>query len=341
MLSCQKSKNNLRIGFYPASEGGLTWRGTEIALYDYAHFNETILHNKSIIILNSKVISDSAVLKKFINRFEEIMYIDLTKPDLDQQLESLKLDAIYLLRFGRKSDQPQFLKIPMLIHCVYHMSPTDSHGLVYAGISKSVAEGKGTGLDNQYDYPVVPHMIHVANESSNYRKLLAIPENAIVFGRLGGADTWDLNIAKQAIIEVLKFHTNIWFLFAVRPSILNDVVHPRLICLQPIIDLTIKRKFINTCNALLHAQSLGDSFGLTIGEFSVCNKPIIVWNGGRCQEHLILLGEKAIKYRNMDDLYQILTTFNPSTLDINWNVYQDYTPEKVMEIFDRIFLQLL
>jgi hypothetical protein len=49
-------------------------RGTEVALYDYAHYNEEILRNKSYIISSAK--ADLATLKKFEKRFEVFLYED-------------------------------------------------------------------------------------------------------------------------------------------------------------------------------------------------------------------------------------------------------------------------
>ena len=39
--------HKMNVGFFVRH---FTERGTEIAIYDYAHYNETILNNKSIII---------------------------------------------------------------------------------------------------------------------------------------------------------------------------------------------------------------------------------------------------------------------------------------------------
>jgi len=49
-----------------------------------------------------------------------------------------------------------------------------------------------------------------------------------------------------------------------------------------------------------------------------------------------MLGEKAIQYRTPEQLTEILKTFTPT--DKDWNAYQNYSPEKVMQIFKKIFL---
>ena len=58
----------VKIGFYTEQ---LDVRGTCVAIYDYAHYNEVLLNNKSVIITkknNSK--TDFIALEKFSKRFE-------------------------------------------------------------------------------------------------------------------------------------------------------------------------------------------------------------------------------------------------------------------------------
>ncbi len=69
------------------------------------------------------------------------------------------------------------------------------------------------------------------------------------------------------------------------------------------------------------------------------NKPVIVWNGGRLQEHLRILKDKCIKYERIDDLLEILLNFKPNEAkEKDWKAYQDYSPELVMNKFNSIFL---
>jgi hypothetical protein len=168
--------------------------------------------------------------------------------------------------------------------------------------------------------------------------MLGIPTTAIVYGRHGGSDTFDISFVKETILRILRERADIYFLFAIRPLMLRDIAHPRLICLEAFADLKIKRKFINSCDAMIHAQSLGESYGLSCGEFSMVNKPVIVWNGGQRQEHLRILGDKAIKYHSAEELHRILTSFDRSEMrKRDWRAYSDYTPEKVMRQFDEVF----
>jgi hypothetical protein len=42
---------------------------------------------------------------------------------------------------------------------------------------------------------------------------LQIPQDAIVFGRYGGMDDFNINIAKNAIKNYINLDTNVYFLF--------------------------------------------------------------------------------------------------------------------------------
>ena len=50
----------------------LGMRGTEVALYDYALYNEIILGNKSIIVSDST--KELSTLDKFKSKFEVLLY---------------------------------------------------------------------------------------------------------------------------------------------------------------------------------------------------------------------------------------------------------------------------
>ena len=67
-------------------------RGSGVALYDYAHYNETILNNKSIIFSPNNS-GDDIAFKKFYTRFPVILY----RNDLKQSLINNKIDLLYVI----------------------------------------------------------------------------------------------------------------------------------------------------------------------------------------------------------------------------------------------------
>ena len=310
----------------------LSFRGTEIATFDYALFNKLILGNESIIVTpkNPTQPINQTVLKKFKKEFEIYEYND--KLHLQNICEHQCVGAIYFIKYGT-NDGLILDKIPSLVHCVF--TTRDPHGTIYAGVSDSVSTSLG-----EVKYPVVNHMIYLPDLKSDYRKDLNIPESAIVFGRHGGGDTFDIPFVKNTILKILQSRNDVYFIFCEKPMILKDVTHERIIYLEPFSDTRIKRKFINTCDAMIHGCSLGESFGLSILEFSYCNKPVITWNGGSLhKQHLANLNTKAVTYSNENELFRILKEYERENyINKDWNVTLPFTPEKVMNQFKAVFL---
>ena len=104
-------------------------------------------------------------------------------------------------------------------------------------------------------------------------------------------------------------------------------------------DIEQKVAFINTCDIMIHARERGETFGLAIGEFSTKNKPIITYSNSWERNHIDTLGDKGIYYHDYNSLYNILMNIQRSDIEgKEWNCYQEYTPEKVIEQFNKIFL---
>jgi hypothetical protein len=103
--------------------------------------------------------------------------------------------------------------------------------------------------------------------------------------------------------------------------------------------MVFKTKFINSCDAMLHARIVGESFVLSCGEFSIKNKQVITWLGSPEKNHHYILGDRGIYYRNSLDLYNILMQFVKPHPSIDYNCYREYSPGKIMKIFDEVFLR--
>jgi len=298
-------------------------RGTSVALYDYANYNEKILKNDSVIILPSSGLqkSDPLALEKFNKRFTIITYNE----NLDDVLSENKVNVFYSIKYG-KNDKVFPKDIKTVIHCVFDMS--EPHGDVYAGVSLALARKFGK-------HTFVPHMIGLTPSfSGTLRPSLNIPDNAIVFSRYGGEDTFDLVFCWEAIRKVLSERNDIYFMFVNTPKVYK---HERIFYFNKIVTDTEKNTFINSSDAHLECGSLGHSFGLAIGEYSIHNKPIIayknknLWNTA----HLDILGDEGVYFYDYNSFYNVLTSFKKYKAK---NCYTEYTPEKVMEKFKQVFL---
>lgn len=305
----------------------LTLRGTEVAIFDYAHYNETILGNKSVIItrdyekIKHEFDVDVQAYNKFKNRFDVIYYAE--PKDLDQIVLDNKITHLFIIKSGA-NDGLYSKCCKNIIHCVFDIS--QPHGEVYTPIGQTINDHFGK------NYPVTPHIVTVPECDENLRSALNIPENAIVFGRYGGRESFDIRFVHQAIANILQTRDDIYFLFMNTYPFYN---HKNIIYLPGNADMIFKRKFINTCDALLHARERGETFGLTCGEFSVCKKPVITWGGSVEREHLLILKDKAVIYNTPTDITTILYEFKKDKYDVSENGYMFYTPENVMKIFDK------
>ena len=312
----------------------LNERGTSVAMFDYAYFNQTILGNKSVIIYdNNNLWNEKNGEQRFKETFEthsidcKDCAMNTINQKIDEIVEKTQSKWIYMTKLG-KNDGCVSSKAKTLIQCIGMVN--EPHGDLYSygsyWLSKACSDGQ---------HPAVPYMVYLPEESTDMREKLGIPKDAIVYGRHGGADTFDMPWAYQVIAEVLNKTDNVYFLFLNTSRFIN---HPRVIHLDTIVDYKDKTKFINTCDAMLHVRYIGESFGLACGEFSIRNKPIITWLNSKERNHIEVLGEKGIYYQTPDDLFNILLNFKPNP-NYDWNCYRDYSPEKIMKLFDEVYLK--
>jgi hypothetical protein len=169
------------------------------------------------------------------------------------------------------------------------------------------------------------------------RTELGIPDEAIVYGRHGGFETFDIEYVHKIVYEVAKKYNNIYFLFMSTNKFCDDL--PNIIHLEPIIDVERKVEFINTCDAMLWARRDGETFGLAIAEFSTKGKPVIATKKNILDlAHVHFLNNFGIWYDDTN-LYDILIHFNKEeNAKKDWNAYKDFTPEKVMKQFKKVFI---
>ncbi|MGZ0709055.1 hypothetical protein ACWPKO_12040 [Coraliomargarita sp. W4R53] len=354
--SKERSEEPLKVAFFIEPNE----RGTAVAVYDYAHFNEKILGNRSYIFMSSNGRGHPANAR-FEERFEVVSYE--SNEAITAELERRGIQVCYQLIHGRRElGQPSY-RVPegckQVVHCVF--STKDPCGDVYAAISPYLNDKCGT------DCPVVPHMIHLPAFEADLRAELGIPENATVFGRYGGRDTFSVKLAHQVIAELVQERPNYYFIFMNTDAFCEP--HQQIIHLPASFDLEEKVRFINTCDAMLHARRDGETFGIAVGEFSIKNKPIFTFappesgfkrwkylfaqsfksitkTGQRLPkrtsiEHINILGDKAQIYCCKHELKEMLEAFDPQAVcEMNWDCYSErFSPEPVMRQFERVFLR--
>jgi hypothetical protein len=302
-------------------------RGCSIAVFDYAFFNQKLLNNKSIILYNKTIQqNNNSVIEKFKQHFD--VYGLNNFSEVDELLKNNHCDILYVSKSG--DNEGHYSKIiKTCIHCIFNCN--EPHGNVYMSLSPYL-------VNYNINFPVLPFMINISSHERNMRKKLNIPDTSIIFGRHGASDTFDINYVHNIIYYIAKDFSTIYFLFVNTKPFCPSL--PNIIHLEKIIDIDEKIEFINTCDAMIHGRSYGETFGLAIAEFSTRNKPVLstkVEIGDNV--HYKLLGDKGIWYTK-ETLYNILKNFNKEEIKSkDWNAYKDYTPEKVMKIFKEVVIE--
>ena len=303
-------------------------RGTSLGLFNYAYYNQTLLGNKSFIFYDK---NNKENKKHIIEKFKKYFIVHGTNNfnEVDLHLKKYNINHIFIIKSGQKDGKISNVA-KNCVQCVFNCF--EPHGDIYCSISNSVPGNNGK-------YPVIPRIITLPNSNLNLRSKLNIDNNAIVFGGYGGKKNFSIKYVQETVYDIAKNNSNIYFVFANFDKFcpdLKNIIH------LPMIEKDIdKVKFINTCNAMLWARKDGETFGQAIGEFSIKNKPVIATKVGDLA-HVEILNDKGIWYENKNDLMNILLNFedNYMKLNKNWNAFTNFTPSKVMEKLNNIFLKL-
>ena len=321
----------MNIGFFVRH---FTERGTEVAIYDYAKYNEEILNNKSFIICFTKEMQrkinfpqERYSYDKFDKRFKIIEINEIN--DIKNIIEMLNLSFFYTLTHGGAdiyhfNNKNIWGNCKTIKHCVFDTTYPESD--FYISISEMLNKKYNTNI------PLISHIVDLPTVKENIRDELKIPKDAIVFGRYGGYDEFNIQMTHDAIKEYVNIDDKSYFLFMNTKKFYE---HPRIIYLDKNIDINYKVKFINTCDAMIHARQMGETFGLSIAEFSINNKPIITCKCGDL-EHIKILDDKAIIYNNKEDLLHIFKNIKYIISSKNdWNAYRLYSPIYIMNLFKK------
>jgi hypothetical protein len=299
----------------------LSIRGTEVALYQYAKYNEEILGNKSVIMTFTN--RDMEAYQKFADRFEVVI---LDWWAYESYLKENNFDYFYITKMGI-NDGFSLDSIKTLVHTVFRFN--EPHGYKYFYISDWLAKDQGySPFTHSLPYICEP----LPQTLENLREQLNIPSDAKVFGCYGGSTEFNINFVKETISKIVREEENTYFIFMNIPSFDN---HNQIKFLPAKYDLLEKSKFVNTCDFMIHARYGGETFGLACSEFALSNKPVITYgdSGEKC--HIEILGEYGIYYYNPEDLYNIFKNTQSYIKFTDYTQpYRQFSPEKIMKKFE-------
>jgi hypothetical protein len=295
-------------------------RGTEVALYQYAKYNEEILGNKSVIFTFPN--SDHSAIDKFKDRFEVVL---LDWWNYENYLVDNNFDYLYMIKMGTR-DGYELSKIPTLIHAVFrHNEP---HGYKYFYVSDWLAKDQGYDPETHS----LPHICEKLPEPEyDFRERHGIPKDVTVFGCYGGSTEFNIESTKEAIRKAVQERTDLYFIFM---NINQFVDHPQVKFFPSSYDLKEKSSFVGACDVMIHARSGGETFGLAVSEFALSNKPVITYGLSGERSHLDILGERAIIYEGYNDLLEIFKNLKSYIKYVDYDTpYKQFSPEIIMNKF--------
>jgi len=333
----------MKIAFHSSYLG---FRGTEVALMDYAWGNQALLGNESLFLLPWRQDAERHPVVPVMQKTAPVRFYK----NADEREAILREEGVgffYCVKNGF-NDGIYSRTVPTGIHAIFRES--EFHGDVFAYISGWLSRVMAYG-----QAAVAPWMVRLAETDDDLRQDFGIPAEARVFGRHGGEDSFDIPWVQEAVVQAARNDPHLWFLFlntrefggARRPSHLQF--------LPGTADPKTKRMFLNTCDAMIHGRQRGETLGMACLEFAFLGKPVLTYAASPEQAHLEILGDAAVAYRDAQDLREYLEDRGRwsvaggrrseahrqpfSTEESVDHAFKDYQPEAVMRKFEQVFLR--
>ena len=285
---------------------------------DYAQGNKEILGNQSFFLMPWREGAEDHPVTQRMREIAPLRFYRSPK-EREEILREEQADFFYCIKNGF-NDGAFSRRVATGIHAIFRES--EFHGDIYAFVSPWLSEVMAYGKA-----PWVPHMVRLAEEAGCLRTEggerksedggrgseagsqwadVVVPKDAIVFGRHGGDDSFDIPWVQKAVVETAKKRPSVWFLFMNTRNFLGAESLPNIRFLPATADPIAKRKFLNTCDAMLHGRTRGETFGLSCLEFAMLGKPVLTYGGSPEVAHLEILGDSAAVYHNADELRELL-----------------------------------
>lgn len=317
----------IKIAFH---DNCLCVRGTTTCIYNFAYWGRELLNFDPIIMYNTTLsTNEKEGYEKCAKEFKVFGYDD--KSQIDSILREQKCEYFFMKKAGAPDGIISNECVNLVNACSSAWNQSWTHGDVYAMGSEWMSKMTG------YTIPYVSDVVILPDIDENMRDELGIPNSSLVLGRNGGYETFDIPWVKECIVKCLDDRSDLWVLFQNTEKFVD---HERVIYLPRSSCEVTKVKFINTCDAMIHARMGGESFGVSCAEFSLRNKPIITFTGSPEVSHIELLGEKGIYYSNPSELIHIFLNLDKEEINsLDWNQYKQFNPETIMKKFEEVYLK--
>lgn len=308
----------------------LNLRGTAVAVKDYCQGLLELGHEVIVAYCRAHPENDAGVVTTMSQMVELLPYENFA--ELERNANKRGIERAYFIKSGERDDKC-FSSIYSCIHAVFPTDVREVHGDAFAFVSEWLSLEFSNGM-----VPWVPHVVSLPSVEGCLRGKLNIPSSALVFGGMGGSESFDIEFVRRVIVECVEIRSDLYFLFL---NIKPFTSHERIRFLPGDNNILRKVRFIQTCDAMIHARGLGETFGLSVAEFSSKNKPVVTYAFSPQAAHIHMLGDSAITYHGSRELREIFLSWTVNDfLARGIDRYSgNFTPSKVMEIFTRVFVE--
>ena len=223
------------------------------------------------------------------------------------QEEVICLSKGYDLVYYVTSDSPgsfswlQEMACRTLLHQVGYQQPDYNSATYFAYTSYWQSLYFTGGTSTTIPYIIEDPVNQISKDEA--REELGIPREAIVLGRHGGSDTWNLPFASKVVTEVAKSRRDLFFIFCGTPPFCSE---ENIRFFPGTHKYAFLESFIGSADAMLHARWEGETFGMACAEFLIRQKPIITWGESRERNHILLADRSAIFFNTPADLTSTL-----------------------------------
>jgi hypothetical protein len=188
----------------------------------------------------------------------------------------------------------------------------------------------------------VPHCVYPeVGIREKFIKKFNIPKSILLVGRIGGFDQFNDIEAQRAVFEILDKRKDVVFIFVNTKNFGN---HSNIIYIDW---LSYKDKwdFYDACDLFWNGRLMGESYGFSIIEPLMVNKPVIApsvkRNAKMDKNHISILEPLELLYSNKEELVNktlfILENQTGNKLDYKLEV-KKYEPQIVAGQFKDFFL---
>jgi glycosyltransferase involved in cell wall biosynthesis len=326
----------------------LNERGATVAISDYAKGLSKAGHDISIAYSALEPSNLKRIAKQIGSRFPTYAYTDF---HLFAAQNAKKWDVGYFIKYGN-NDGKLIPGIPNIIHAVFQSY--DPHGDAYLYVSewlaqkmrvknlKNLVKLSPKGLDSLKlkSFKYLPHIVSLPIHERTLREIWGVPEEAIIGGRHGGRETFDVPDVHRAIHELLEENRKLYFVFANTNQFIN---HPRVKFLPTLSSRLETSEYLSSLDFFVHARHRGETFGLSLLEAMSKKVPVYSYSKGVDGNHRYLLrGSKNSLFDSGDSLKIFINQLqNYEDIQTNFEVASSFSPELVMQHWSQILTELV